>query len=63
VLCAIHQALEYGAGEILYVGLRKNVEDDLGDRFPEFREIGFGAGKDEEVVWSLTPEKRKEQNA
>jgi hypothetical protein len=46
---------EAKAKEILYVGLKKNYDSDLGEYAEDFREIGFGAGKDEEFVWSYKP--------
>ena len=38
---------------ILYVGLEKNLEEDLGDYAFKFKAFGRRCGKDEEFAWSM----------
>lgn len=57
VVNAIERARR-NAGEILYVGLAKNVDDDLGDHAQMFRQVGKRAGADDEGVWSWKPQER-----
>ena len=46
----IRQALGLGVHEAAYVGLERNLEDDLGDLTPSHASL-MGAGQDEESVW------------
>src|SRR5271157_4407256 len=41
------------AGVVLYVGLERNVEDDLGDYFPLFKVVATEVGKEGESIWRM----------
>lgn len=47
----IHYALRQGVAGFIYVGLRKNFEDDLGEYASRFKRVMTNAGKDRESVW------------
>lgn len=51
----ISNAIYCGAAAVLYVGLTKNFEDDLGDRLAKFEKVLIGAGLEGEDVlqWKL----------
>ncbi len=55
----ISRALEQNVQTLVYVGLRKNIDRDLGDYAPLFQEVLTNAGKKGEVVLI----KRKESRA
>ena len=51
---AIDNALECGVKDIVYVGLEKNVSDDLGDYFSEARQLKTRKiGSEEEKIWII----------
>ena len=49
----IEQALSCGVGVILYVGLERNVEDDLGDLYHAFKVVATEVGKEGESIWRM----------
>jgi len=57
----ILQADICNAGVILYVGLERNVEDDLGDYFPHFVKVAANVGEDGESIWRMSLAKRLHQ--
>lgn len=51
------RALEAGAG-CIYVGLRRNVENDLGDHFGEHDAFFADVGEEDECLWYFAPRSR-----
>ncbi len=49
----IEQATKCGVGVILYVGLERNVEEDLGDLYPLFKVVATEVGKEGELIWRM----------
>jgi hypothetical protein len=49
----IGRALECGASNVLYVGLERNAEADLGEYLPRFKKAVPHAGEEGEWVWVL----------
>ncbi len=49
----IEQAIACRANVVFYVGLERNVEDDLGDFLPRFKEVCKDAGDEGELVWRM----------
>ncbi len=49
----IGRALECGASKVLYVGLERNAEADLGEYLPRFKKAVPRAGEEGERVWVL----------
>lgn len=47
----VRQAVARRVGDVLYVGLEKNVEADLGEYASRFEKMLDGAGEDGEKVW------------
>ncbi len=47
----IEQAYRCNVAATLYIGLERNVQEDLGVYFPKFNWVLSGAGKDGESVW------------
>lgn len=50
---AISHAIRCDAGAILYVGLSKNVKDDLGRYYRKFKRVLTNVGKDKENLWVM----------
>ncbi len=55
VECVIERAWECGVKEILYVGLRKNVRDDLGPYIDDSQLVAGVFGQDGERIWIVKP--------
>lgn len=49
----IERAIERKASTVLYVGLHRNVADDLGDYLPRFKEVAKNVGNDNESIWRM----------
>lgn len=49
----IERAIACKAGMVLYVGLHRNVADDLGNYLPRFEEVCTKAGTDGESIWRM----------
>jgi len=57
----ILQADICNADVVLYVGLERNVEEDLGDFFPHFKVVATEVGKEGEAIWRMDLAKRLHQ--
>ena len=49
----VARAIECGAPKVIYVGLVRNVAEDLDEYLLRFKEAGIKAGRDGEKVWVL----------
>jgi len=49
----IDQAIARKVGMVLYVGLDRNVEDDLDDYFPRFKRVSGDVGEEDESIWRM----------
>lgn len=57
----IQQAVTSKASVVLYVGLERNVEDDLGDLLPRFKKVAEDVGQDGEAIWRMDIAERLHQ--
>jgi hypothetical protein len=51
----VERALECKVHAILYVGLERNIEEDFGDYYDQFKKETVGVGEDGEGIWRLIP--------
>ncbi len=49
----IDRAIECKASTVLYVGLHRNVADDLDKYLPKFKEVAKKVGNDGESIWRM----------
>ena len=49
----IDRAVECGVHSVLYVGLDRNVEDDLFDYYEKFSRESANVGEDGEAIWRM----------
>lgn len=49
----IERAIECKASTVLYVGLHRNVADDLDKYLPKFKEVAKKVGNDGESIWRM----------
>ena len=57
----IEQATKCGVSVILYVGLERNVEEDLGDSYRRFKVVATEVGKEGESIWRMDVAERLHQ--